>query len=203
MKKIRKILLKYFIIFICLILLFIVLLTLSSLIPKEGIKDNVKETAGILNEQTNALYMPVREWIMYFDNCTDALMINTAYSIDSSTPFYSAMVARKNYIPGMTEIIYEDEAGELRSASKYEKQSQVEELNDTVNNDITESFEYARYWHGYLCLLRPALLLGNIGEIRLTCIVIFMALYIALGMIIAKKTEILYAIAVAARNTWN
>ena len=56
---------------------------------------------------------------MQFDNYTDALMINTAYSIDSSTPLYSAFVARKNYIPNVTTEVYEDVPGELKSSSKY------------------------------------------------------------------------------------
>ena len=55
---------------------------------------------------------------MQFDNYTDALIINTAYSIDSQKPLYSAFVARKNYIPNITTEIYEDVPGELKSSSK-------------------------------------------------------------------------------------
>lgn len=205
MKKNLQILLKYILVFVSIIILFMVLLTLTSLIPRENIEENTKESAEILKGQTNRLYFPVRNWIMYFDNFTDALMINTAYSIDNNEPLYSAMVARKNYIPGVTKIIYEDDVGELRSASKYAdvKLDQVGELNDTVNNDIEESFEYARYWHGYLVLLRPALLFANIGEIRVALVCIFIILLVILTIILAKKSSVLYAIAVAIRSTWN
>ncbi len=194
----KKTLIKYIVLFICIIALFIALLTLTSLIPRESIEEHTQESAEILNEQGNSLYIPVRGWIMMFDNFTDALMINTAYSIDNNAPLYSAMVARKNYIPGVTKTIYEDDVGKLKSASKYDELDQVGELNDTVNGDIEESFEYARYWHGYLVLLRPALLLGNIGQIRIALIYIFIILLAILTIILAKKSNVLYALAVAS-----
>lgn len=205
MKNGIKIVFKYIAIFICIIILFISLLTLTSLIPRESIEEHTRESAEILTSQTNRLYFPVREWLMYFDNFTDALMINTAYSIDNSKPLYSAMVARRNYIPGVTKIIYEDKVGELGNFDKYTsgEVDQSGELAETVNGTIEESFEYARYWHGYLVLLRPALLLGNIGEIRIVLTFIFIILLIILTIMLAKKSSALYAIAVAIRNTWN
>ena len=170
-------------------ILFISLLTLTSLIPRESIEEHTRESAEILTSQTNRLYFPVREWLMYFDNFTDALMINTAYSIDNSEPLYSVMVARRNYIPGVTKIIYEDKVGELGNFDKYTsgEVDQSGELAETVNGTIEESFEYARYWHGYLVLLRPALLLGNIGEIRIVLTFIFIILLIILTIILAKN----------------
>lgn len=202
MKKPMKIILKYAIIFICLIILFTVLLTLTSMIPRENIEENAKESAEILAKQTDKLYIPVREWLMYFDNFTDALMVNTAYSIDENTPFYSAMVARRNYIPGVTKNIYEDRKGELGSFDIYDENElkQTEELYKTVNGDIENSFEYARYWHGYLVLLRPALLLANIGEIRAVLICVFIMLLLILAILLIKKVGIFYSIAIVARN---
>ena len=43
----------------------------------------------------------------------------------------------------------------------------MKELEMTVNHTINTSFEYARYWHGYLVLLRPALVFWNISEIKI------------------------------------
>ena len=151
MKKPMKIILKYAIIFICLIILFALLLTLTSMIPRKNIEENAKESAEILVKQTDKLYIPVREWLMYFDNFTDALMVNTAYSIDENTPFYSALVARRNYIPGVTKNIYEDRKGELGSFDIYDENElkQTEELYKTVNGDIENSFEYARPFNGH------------------------------------------------------
>lgn len=124
---------------------------------------------------------------MQFDNYTDALMINTAYSIDSQKPLYSAFVARKNYIPNITTEIYEDVPGELKSSSKYSRHNEVGELNDLVNNEKAESFEYARYWHGYLIFLRPLLILFNINQIRIMLTIILIILACILAYLIYKN----------------
>lgn len=195
-KKCFKGLIKYTLTFLSLILVFIMLLTVTSLIPSKAMAENVKESGEILSQQTNRWYIPVREFYLLFDNFTDSLMINTAYSIDNSRPFYSCMFARKNFIPEKTKVIYEDTYGELKSASKYLELDQVGELNDTINGDIEESFEYARYWHGYLVLLRPILCLMNIQTLRYFMIAVFAILVVALITIIAKKVNILPALAI-------
>lgn len=188
---------KYVLVYLIMIMLFMSLLTVTSLIPRELIKENVQTSAKTLNRESNRLLVPIRHlWVM-FDNYTDALMINTAYSIDSSTPFFSSMVARKNFVPGKTKLVYMDMPGDLRSASKYEELDQVGELNDTVNDDIEESFEYARYWHGYLVFLRPILCLMDIGILRQFMLAVFIIIAAILLGIVAKKVNILSAI----RNT--
>ena len=128
MKKLGKVMLKYSIIYISIIAIFLLSLTIVSLIPSSTIEENVKETSEILNEQNNHYMIHVRNWNIMFDNFTDSLMINTAYSIDSKDAFYSAMVARKNYIPGVTKIIYPDTTGELKSSSKYNDLNQVRRI---------------------------------------------------------------------------
>ena len=152
-----KNILKYIVTFILMIVVFCVLLTITSLIPREALTKKVKESSTILCNQGNSLIIFIDGRPTKFDNYTDSLMINTAYSIDNTTPFYSSMVARKNYIKGKTEIVYPDTTGELKSSSKYKALNQVGDLRDTVNNDTIESFEYSRYWHGYLIFLRPLL----------------------------------------------
>ena len=185
MKKI----LKYIITFISMIIIFCILLTVTSLIPREALTKKVSESAEILKEQTNDFFIYINGRKTKFDNYTDTLMINTAYSIDNTTPFYSSMMARKNYIKGKTEIIFPDEAGELKSASKYRKLNQVGDLIDTLNNDTVESFEYARYWHGYLIILRPLLLILNITQIRFLLLGIFAILAIILLYKLYKKID--------------
>ncbi len=128
MKKIGKITLKYIIIYLLIIMSFLLLLTVVSLIPKSSIEENVKETAQILNEQTNSYMVKVRKWEIMFDNYSDALMINTAYSIDNKEAFYSAMVARKNYIPGLTKTICPDKIGGIGYSSRYKHLDQVRRI---------------------------------------------------------------------------
>lgn len=195
MKKLLHVGLKYMIIYVALIAIFIISLTLVSLIPSSSMKENVRISSEILNGQTNKWKIQNRYLIpTVYDNYTDALMVNTAYSIYNKKPLYSAMMAMKNYIPGKTETITRDKAGELQSSSKYKQLDQIGDLKDTVNEETTEAFEYARYWHGYLLWLRPLLVLTNITNIRIMLMVIFALLGIALCVIVAKKTKIIYGV---------
>ena len=188
MKQALKIIITYFV----LILSFIVLLTVSCIFPSKYIKENVEQSSKTLSQEGNRLRTKIigRDTIMEFDNYTDALMINTAYSIDNKTPLYSSFVARKNYIPEITEKIYEDTSGELKSASKYEHHNEVGELEDTVNGEKLESFEYARYWHGYLTVLRPLLLIANLGQIRIIFTIVLFLLFIVFAYLIYKKINL-------------
>mgnify|MGYP003304391137 CR=1 FL=1 len=122
-------------------------------------------------------------------------MINTAYSIDSNNPIESFLTARKNYIPGVTKIIHEDTDKNLKSASKYYENGffngdayQTFELYDTVQeNNLYESFEYPRYWHGYLTILRPLLCLANYETIMFLSMLIFLSLLICVTILTYKK----------------
>lgn len=195
-KYLKKI--NYILIFIGLIILFILLLTLTSIFPSKKIFENVRESAITFSNEGNRkeIQVPYKINITEFelDNFTDALMLNTAYSIDSATPLYSSLIARKNYIPNVTTCVYEDEVGELRSASKYEGHNEVGELMDLINGEEIESFEYARYWHGYLIILRPLLLIFNITNIRIILTILLITLAIILLFLLYKKTNITISI---------
>lgn len=186
---------KYIIIFISFIILFIFLLTITSSFPSKLLYNNVKKSSEILLNEGNRkiIYIPYRSTNMQFDNYTDALMINTAYSIDSTKPFESSFLARKNYIPNVTDEIYQDTSGELKSSSKYKYHNEVGELNDLVNGEKAESFEYARYWHGYLILLRPLLMFVSLKQIRIILTIILFLFAIILAYLLYKKINITVA----------
>lgn len=187
---------KYLLTYLVLIIGFIVLLFLACNFSSEHIFNNVKASSEVLLNEGNRkiIYIPYRQQKMQFDNYTDALMINTAYSIDSSDTLYSAFIARKNYMPGVTTEIYKDSAGELKSSSKYQYHNEVGELNDLVNREKAESFEYARYWHGYLIILRPLLILFNITQIRVILTILLIILAFAVIFLIYKKTNLITSI---------
>jgi len=173
---------KFVLVFVILICIFVGLLVLACSFPSSLIKDNVASSSKTLNEEGNYKRFFIIEKFQFqgFDNYSDSLMINTAYSIDSKTPVYSAFTAKKNYIPGVTTKIEQDVVGELKSNSKYEEHSEVQELEDTVNGVGEESFEYAKYWHGYLSVLRPLLLFLDYQQIRvlLTFVLAVLAIYL-------------------------
>lgn len=97
---------KYMLIFVILICIYLVFLTITGLIPSSVLEDNVRESSETLEQDGEKIIYDLgykKESIFTF---TDALMINTAYSVDSNQPFQSVILARKNYIPGQTRIIY-------------------------------------------------------------------------------------------------
>ena len=187
---------RYVSIFLIIISLFVFILTLSSMFPSKEIYNNVKYSSDILIKEGNRkkVYIPYKAKEMEFDNYTDALMINNAYSIDYQTPLLSSMIVRKNYIPDVTNVVYKDTIGELKSSSKYDKYNPVGELKDFVNGEKAESFEYARYWHGYLSVLRPLLTIFNITQLRYILSIVLILLVIILIHSLYKKTNIIVSI---------
>lgn len=192
----NNILIKYIGVFVILIATFVLFLTMSSMISTKSIYKNVKESSDVLLKEGNRknIFIPYRQEDMQFDNYTDALMINTAYSIDTETPLYSAFVARKNYIPNVTTNVYEESVGELKSSSKYKYHNEVGELRDLVENENAESFEYSRYWHGYLTVLRPLLVIFNLTQLRIILTIILIMLSIILVIVLSKKANIIVAL---------
>ncbi len=201
MKKLKEVL-KFIGVFILLISIYFILLTLISIFPSNLIRENIMESADYLIEKPESEKIELSYKNVYIFQFTNALMLNTAYSIDSTSPIESFLVARKNYIPGVTQIIHEKTPKDLQSAEKYYDETssktdayQIKELYDTAyENDLYESFEYARYWHGYLVYLRPLLLLFNYQQIEILSTILFFALLIIVAVLICKKINPLIAI---------
>lgn len=174
MKKMINIIVKYIKIFSLILIMLLILMTLSSLIPSNFLKKNIQESAeDMLNRgECQAVSIDVKKPLFKFIY-TDALMLNTAYSIDNKKPLESFLLARKNYIPGITKTIHTNTPNDLPTAEKYLNDKyddnvkyQIMELYDTsYSNELYESFEYARYWHGYLIFLRPLLVIFNYSQI--------------------------------------
>ena len=199
-KKLKPII-KYFYTFIILIIIYIILGVTTSTIPKNLIEENSKKSAEYLNEYNEGSDIVQKENIYkgeYIFNYTNALMLNTAYSIDTNKPMESFMLARKNYIPGVTDVFNKDTQYDLVSASNIGYGSQTAEYYYITHQDeeiiIKESFEYARYWHGYLAILRPALILFSYDIIEKLSILLFIILLGICTYLICKKINIIIGI---------
>lgn len=72
---------------------------------------------------------------------------------------------------------------------------QTKELLNMVNGVDQESIEYARYWHGYLVLLRPLLMLFDFSTMQVISAVVFGLLTVVLCYLIYRKINIFVAIA--------
>ena len=184
MKKI----IKYTITYILLLIIFNSLLYISSLFPSSWIEQNVKESSEILLNEGND-YMLSEKLNINNNNYTDALMINEAYSIDNSTPIYSYMSARRNYKKGTTQQTLKDIIGEGKTINS-EEYDPVGELNQFLNGKMDTSIIYARYWHGYLPILRTLLIFFNISQIRKILLIIFVIIFTYLMYLLRKKLGI-------------
>lgn len=181
------------VILVGLIFAYFVLMLLACLIPSDLLNEHAKESADQIMEQGPHGEIKILSYSSYIDNWSEALMINEAISVDTNEPVKSLLLIRKNYIPGITKIVLQSPVGELKSASKYNgKLAQLNELKDVANKNIDEnyeSYEYSRYWHGYLVLLRPLLILGNINQIRMLISIFMYSLLIYLAYIVGRKSN--------------
>lgn len=199
-KRVSKDILRYILIFIILIGIYVAILTLISLIPSSMLEENVHSSSETLVQEGEKVTFNLKYKEENIFTFTDALMINTAYSVDSAHPIDSFMLARKNYIPGQTKEVYPDGQYNLGANKKYINQNngdlyQTKELYGLMHGDnIEDSYEYARYWHGYLAVLRPLLLLFDYSGIRIVLFLATAICVVSLVALICKKINILSGI---------
>ena len=183
------ILLKYLLLLVILVSSYILLMMLVSIIPSKLLADNVKQSSEVLVEEGEKKFIDLGYKKEYLFTFTDALMINTAYSMTPTDPLASAMLGRKNYVPGQTLQVHIDNQYNLGACDEYINHKngdlyQTKELYALMHGkDITDSFEYARYWHGYSVILRPLLAITNYSGIR----IILSALTIILTLLFLYK----------------
>ena len=195
MKQMMKNIFKYAFSFIVMMILAIALLMLSSIIPKALIKNNVRISSEVLYDEGEYFFVNSLGRKLLFHNSTDAIMLNIVYSMDDVNKFDSIMKARRNYIPGGNQQIVEDEVGNLLHEG--EEFFMTEELAEYVNNNEEQKvYEYLRYWHGYIPVLRFMLIFGDIIHIRMFFQLMVFALLGLLFYGLVKKKHLWYAIAV-------
>ena len=120
-------------------------------LPTNRMNDNVGKSLGILEtEQSRFTWAPGYDGTG-LDGYTDAIMLSNAVFRGTGDPVQDAMCNPR--------IRYE-------AAGK----SPVDSLIRYVNRSEIEpgtQVEYARYWHGYLVLLKPLLLFFTVSDLRM------------------------------------
>ena len=191
--KILKVL-KYLSIFFLIIITFNILLYLSCSFNSNLIKNNVISSYKILKKQGSRLVVSKSLDIMN-DNNTDALIMNEAISIDAKNPYVSYMKMRKNYRKDITIKELEDmnyEGVVLNHSNKQKRNTisysykPIVELGNFINSKIYTSLNYGRYWHGYMVMYRPLLLIFNISQIRILLFLFFVGLFTYFTYLIYK-----------------
>lgn len=195
---------------ICLlsIIVGVLLMITAYCIPTKKININVKKSSDLYSKEDSL--QSVNRWYGsgYLDNYTDSIMLlNAIYDGNES------VLEKSLTVPARWGKIKVDETNELnlypkstllancgkKSISKTEintdgKLSVVDYMVDSENVEFYKS-TYARYWHGYLVILKPLLLLFNYSQIRIINL-IFQIVVVLLGTILLftvnKKASIPY-----------
>ncbi len=216
LKMISKNVIKYVFTVIVLCCIYIVLLTVTGLIPQEALEENVRRSSEEILDMSRSKYMGIsyqREYLCFFN---EALITNISYSVDNSSPFLSSMLARRNYIKERVVkeypdasydfIILSDENADIsnhydlmESAGSFTTDiAQEQYFYDMMHNDSPlESYEYSRYWHGYMVFLRPLLLFFDHSQIQIISAVVTFILCATFLFFIYRKFHLAYAITFA------
>ena len=185
--------LKYVLTYIVLVVIFLGALLIVSCIPQKVIQYNAKKSAVNLIYESEKVYFRSLGRNLFDDNSSDAIMFNLAYTIDEENKMESIIKARRNFIPGITKEIKPDMVGNLPHENNVF--SMTREFLNTVNDKEQVSYEYARYWHGYIVILRLLLCVFDISVIRLLTQITILILISILMYFLIKNTN--WKIAVA------
>jgi len=155
---------------VCFFLVFIFLttVTLTSTIPSARLQKQVGQT--IVSLKKEGIYptigLPFRKIIV--DNFTNALMISTAYSINSKRPLKSALL-------------------DVRYDSVDNRADQIHNLEMTYLKKPVRPVNYERYWHGYLIFLRPLLIFFSYQKIKIILTLTLYLLFLTFLFLVYKK----------------
>lgn len=164
MKQTVRLFINYFL----LIILFTSCICLVYLIPTKAINTNVSKSAEVIIKE--GLYKEILNFKLFkLDNYTDALMLNIAVSADNERPITSAML--NNYYNSSDGLGIAKDTKALANGNK------TGLLSDS----------YGRYWHGYLCTLKPILCIFNYNQIRIINYICLFSLIILISILINKK----------------
>ncbi len=149
---------SYLILFICLVILELGLLTAVFCIPQKYIRENVQDSAVYLCQKAPFFHLSKTDVSSRIDRYADSILLNIAWSADSENPFVSALCS--SYYSNE----YENENTNLLYA---------------VTQNTRPTYEYMRYWHGSLVILRPLLIFFSLPEIYILCAV---TLFVFMGI---------------------
>lgn len=139
---------SYIILLLIALTLELLLLTAAFSIPKALLRENVLVSAEYLCEKAPFFHLSSKDSASKIDRYADAILLNIAWSVDADSPLLSAV----------SSAYYHDEYANENSNLLY-----------AVTNSAAPTYEYMRYWHGSLVVLRPLLILFSIKEIYILC----------------------------------
>lgn len=132
---------RYIISLIVIVVLCLISLVLVTMLPDKTVKEHCKKIAeSYASEKTiiPEIKMGINNTML--DNYANAKSVSIIYALDRERPLSSVMEAK----------YYEEDM-----------KSMTQCLVDLVNGNEETNQEYTRYWHGYIVILKPLLMLFN------------------------------------------
>lgn len=140
-----------------------ILLCLVYMIPISPIEKNVRQSANVI--RTEGTYPKVTEYATsQMDNFTDSIMMLEAADDSDGSAMDRAMFVYRGVIDGMDRA--EGLAAHFLDGSGF-----------------TRKYDYSRYWHGYLVILKPLFslfgytairIMNGIAQIFITCLIVLL-----------------------------
>lgn len=147
---------------------FFLILVLINSIPSNLLKKNIGISLNTLDKEGSYSTYGITWRKIVRDSFTDNLMLNEAFSVDSSQPIKSALQS-------------------AFSGGLYDTGKQTSSLEQLYLGKETKPVPYDRYWHGYLVYLRPLLAITSYQGIRTILTTVLICLGIWLLYLLVKR----------------
>lgn len=169
--------LRFAVVLLGLIGVYVMISVLSCMIPNRQIQRNITRSAIKLKNQGDypVAIIPTKAYQM--DNFTDALILNQIHCIDTKYPYQSFVKVgsqRMQHVD-LTQMLYE-----------------------RVQNPLSPTHFYPRYWHGNTFLSRPLFLISDYDNIRWMIYAFTTLLLLCLSIVLSRKTNIIKTLALFA-----
>ena len=142
------------------------------LLPVDKMAAHVQESGDMLIHEGN--YSVWSHAVTMLDGFTDAIILNHAIYNNSNTPLLRRVLLNPETFPADSE--------------KYSGKPRIERaLGSLEEGTPTVEENYGRYWHGYLLILKPLLLLSDVPGLRVLNMLIQSMLLILCSGQICKR----------------
>jgi hypothetical protein len=182
--------LRLVVVFVALLLLFVLGMTAVFALPRGPIRAHVAQSIPQF-ELEGVQYRPFLGIPSYqLDNYTDMLMLDGALGKPGDPPYRAAMANVYALPPGLNP-------SEMATAT-----TTLPLLKAAVADQYGSVFPYARYWHGYLMILRPELTLFSYQAVRFINMFALVGLALGVVILLAKRIGSGVAFAFVAALLW-
>ena len=147
--------------FACILLL----LAVVAAIPQRAIAENCRDAADYFSAHDGFPLLIEGVEGSRIDNYADTALLDVIFCADSAQPLRSVIVAP----------YYRNDGQDIRA-----------DFQAAVDGAASNN-EYARYWHGSQVFLRPLLLVTSIEGCRAALFILFLAINVALAVVLARK----------------